>query len=175
MSSVQSKAKAAQKEVKVSAGRFPLVHKLIQFADIRRHYKDMREALIASNRQAGSYKGWVTRWKKKYEASELAKKKLELDIAQHLADKQELGDQIREISEKFQGMGTTLAKLEAFEAAVDHLSEMKSVADEQQRATGYWSANAMTDLSRAVDTFLETVDEILQEDLNEVDSDGREA
>ena len=175
VSSVQSKAKAAQKEVKVSAGRFPLVHKLIQFADIRRHYKDMREALIASNRQAGSYKGWVTRWKKKYEASELAKKKLEIEIAQHLADKQELGDQIREISEKFQGMGTTLAKLEAFEAAVDHLSEMKSVADEQQRATGYWSTNATADLSRAVDTFLETVDEILQEDLNEVDTDDREA
>ena len=175
MSSVQSKAKAAQKEVKVSAGRFPLVHKLIQFADIRRHYKDMREALIASNRQAGSYKGWVTRWKKKYEASELAKKKLEIEIAQHLADKQELGDQIREISEKFQGMGTTLAKLAAFEAAVDHLSEMKSVADEQQRATGYWSTNATADLSRAVDTFLDTVDEILQEDLNEVDSDAREA
>ena len=175
VSSVQSKAKAAQKEVKVAAGRFPLVHKLIQFADIRRHYKDMREALIASNRQAGSYKGWVTRWKKKYEASELAKEKLELDIKQHLADKQELGDQIREISEKFQGMGTTLAKLEAFEAAVDHLSEMKSVADEQQRATGYWSKNATADLSRAGDTFLETVDEILQEDLNEVDSDGREA
>ena len=175
VSSVQSKAKAAQKEVKVSAGRFPLVHKLIQFADIRRHYKDMREALIASNRQAGSYKGWVTRWKKKYEASELAKKRLELEIAQHLADKQELGDQIREISEKFQGMGSTLAKLEAFEAAVDHLSEMKSVADDQQRATGYWSTNATADLSRAVDTFLDTVDEILQEDLNEVDSDGREA
>ena len=119
-------------QVKTGAGRFPLVHKLIQFADIRRHYKDMREALIASNRQAGSYKGWVTRWKKKYEASELAQKKLEIEIAQHLADKQELADQIREISEKFQGMGTTLAKLEAFEAAVDNLSEMKSVVDEQQ-------------------------------------------
>ena len=52
---------------------------------------------------------------------------------------------------------------------------MKSVADEQQRSVGYWSANATADLSRAVDTFLDTVDEILQEDLNEVDSDGREA
>ena len=162
-------------EIKTGAGRFPLVHKLIQFADIRRHYKDMREALIASNRQAGSYKGWVTRWKKKYEASELAQKKLEIEIAQHLADKQELADQIREISQKFQGMGTTLAKLEAFEAAVDNLSEMKLVADEQQRATGHWSENATADLSRAVDTFLDTVDEILQEDLNESDSDNREA
>ena len=79
MSSVQPKAKAVRKEVKVSAGRFPLVHKLVQFADIRRHYREMREALVASNRQAGSYKGWVTRWKKKYEASELAQKKLELE------------------------------------------------------------------------------------------------
>ena len=33
----------------------------------------------------------------------------------------------------------------------------------------------MADLSRAGDTFLDTVDELLQEDLNEVDSDGREA
>ena len=166
---------AASSEVKTSAGRFPLVHKLIQFADIRRHYKDMREALIASNRQAGSYKGWVTRWKKKYEASELAQKKLEIEIAQHLADKQELADQIREISEKFQGMGTTLAKLEAFEAAVDNLSEMKSVADEQQRATGYWGAKATEDLNRAVDNFLDTVDEILREDLNEGQSSRHEA
>ena len=166
---------ASSTEVDTGSGRFPLVHKLVQFADIRRHYKEMRDALIASNRQAGSYKGWVTRWKKKYEASELAQKKLEIEIAQHLADKQELGDQIREISEKFQGMGTMLAKLEAFEAAVDHLSEMKSVADEQKRATGYWSANATADLSRAVDTFLETVDQILQEDLNESGPDGREA
>lgn len=161
---------AASADVRTGAGRFPLVHKLVQFADIRRYYREMREALVASNRQAGSFKGWVTRWKKKYEASELEKKKLEIEIAQHLADKQELGDQIREISEKFKGMGTILAKLEAFEAAVDHLSEMKSVADDQKQASGHWSTNATEDLSRAVDTFLETVDEILQEDLTNVDS-----
>ena len=158
---------ASSDEVKTGARRFPLVHKLVQFSDIRRHYREMREALVASNRQAGSYKGWVTRWKKKFESSELEKQKLEIEIAQHLADKQELGDQIREISEKFQGMSTTLAKLEAFEAAVDHLSEMKSVADQQQQSTGHWSAEATKDLSQAVDTFLETVDEILQEDLHD--------
>ena len=72
-------------------------------------------------------------------------------------------------------MGTTLAKLEAFEAAVDNLSEMKFVADEQQRATGYWSEKATKDLSRAVDTFLDTVDEILREDLNEGQSNRHEA
>ena len=160
---------------KISAAKFPLVHKLLEFADLRRHYRKMREALVASNRQAGSYKGWVTRWKKKYESSELAKKRLELEIAQHLADKQELGDQIRDISKKFQGMGATLAKLEAFESAVEHLSEMKSIADEQKRATGYWGANATADLSRAVDTFLDTVDEILQEDLSGSESVDRAA
>ena len=166
---------AKSEQVKTGAGRFPLVHKLVQFADIRRHYKEMREALIAANRQTGSYKGWVTRWKKKFEASELEQKRLEIEIAQHLADKQELADQIREISEKFQGMGTTLAKIEAFEAAVDNLSEMKSVADEQQRVTGYWSEKAIKDLSRAVDTFLDTVDEILREELNEGQSNRHEA
>ena len=34
---------ATSSEVKTGAGRFPLVHKLIQFSDIRRHYKEMRE------------------------------------------------------------------------------------------------------------------------------------
>ena len=37
---------ATSAEVKTDAGRFPLVHKLIQFADIRRHYKEMREAFF---------------------------------------------------------------------------------------------------------------------------------
>ena len=80
-------------EIKTCSGRFSLIHKLIKFADIRRHFKEIREAVIASNCQAGSRKGWVTRWKKKYEASELAQKKLEIEIAQHLADKGDLLDQ----------------------------------------------------------------------------------
>ena len=162
-----------QKEKKTGAGRFPLVRKLVHFADLRRNYREMREALIASNRQAGSYKGWVTRWKRKYESSELEKRKLDLEIEQHLADKQELGDQIRDISAKFQLMGTTLVKLEAFEAAVDHLSEMKSVADQHKRVHGCWNMNAMDDLSQSVDTFLDTVEEILQEDLIESSSEDQ--
>lgn len=167
MPRAKPKSNEKAKEENISAGRFPLVHELVKFADIRRHYREMREALKASNRSKGSYQGWVTRWKNKFQASELERQKLEIEIKQHLSDKQQLGDQIREISEKFQGMGQTLAKLEAFEAAVDHLAEIKSVADDQQRATGHWSANATQDLSRAVDTFLETVDEILQEDSGE--------
>ena len=173
----RAKAKSSEQadDANISARRFPLVHELVQFADIRKHYREMREALKASNRSKGSYKSWVTRWKNKFEASELEKQKLEIEIKQVLSDKQQLGDQIREISEKFQGMGQTLAKLEAFEAAVDHLAETKAIADDQQRATGHWGANATQDLSRAVDTFLETVDEILQEDSGENKSEDAES
>jgi hypothetical protein len=38
----------------------------------------MREALKASNRQAGAYKGWVTRWKNTAEGLELERKRLEV-------------------------------------------------------------------------------------------------
>jgi len=156
----------------VSAGRFPLVHKLVTFAALRRYYREMREALKASNRQAGAYKGRCTRLKRECEDLERKTKRLEIEIVQHLTDKHKLGNQVREISEKFQSIGTTLAKLEALEAAIDDLSKMKSVADEEQQAKGYWTTNAIKDLIRAVDSFLETVDKILLEDLNRDDSDS---
>jgi hypothetical protein len=50
---------------KTSARRFPLVHKLIHFADLRNFYRDMREALISANRRAGAQRGLVTKAKKK--------------------------------------------------------------------------------------------------------------
>ena len=34
-------AKDQSKEIKIGAGRFPLVHKLIEFADIRRNYAEI--------------------------------------------------------------------------------------------------------------------------------------
>ncbi len=156
---------AVQKEENTGAARFPLVGKLVHFADIRRHYKQMREALIASNRQKGSYKGWVTKWKNKYEASELDRQKVEIEAKQLTMDNRVLADQIRDMSNKFTDMGSTLAKLEAFESAVDHLAEMNHVANDQKRAAGYWSANAMDDLSNSVSKFLQTVDEILNEEI----------
>jgi hypothetical protein len=61
-------------EKPIGARRFPLVHKLIQFADLRRYYSEMREALKSANRQAGSYKGWVTRFKNKAKGLELERR-----------------------------------------------------------------------------------------------------
>ena len=51
-----------------AASRFPLVHKLIHFADLRNFYKDMLEALKSANRRAGAQQGLVTKARKKIEA-----------------------------------------------------------------------------------------------------------
>ncbi|MHA3960857.1 hypothetical protein [Synechococcus sp. LTW-G] len=147
-----------------AAKRFPLVHKLVQFADIRRYYAEMREALKDSNRQAGAYKGWVTRWKNKAEGLELERKRLEVEVETHLHDKKVLSEQLRAITEDYQAMGTVLAKLEHFENAIDELRRLKLVADEQSLSAGYWSANAQNDLRTGVDDFLEAVDEIMDDE-----------
>jgi chromosome segregation ATPase len=144
--------------------RFPLVHKLVQFADLRRYYGEMREALKASNRQAGAYKGWVTRWKNKAEGLELERKRLEVEVETHLHDKKVLSDQLRSITEDYKAMGTVLAKLEHFENAVDELRRLKLVADEQSLSAGYWSASALSDLRSGVDNFLEAVDEVMDDE-----------
>ncbi len=144
--------------------RFPLVHKLVQFADIRRYYAEMREALKDSNRQAGAYKGWVTRWKNKAEGIELERKQLEVERDTLVHAKKVLSEQLRTISEQYQGIGTVLAKLEHFENAVDGLRRMKLVADEQSLSAGYWSANAQKDLRMGVDNFLEAVDQLMDDE-----------
>jgi chromosome segregation ATPase len=144
--------------------RFPLVHKLVQFADLRRYYAEMREALKDSNRQAGAYKGWVTRWKNKAEGLELERKRLEVEVETHLHDKKVLSEQLRAITEDYQAMGTVLAKLEHFESAIDELRRLKFEADEQSLTAGYWSANAQNDLRTGVDDFLEAVDEIMDDE-----------
>ena len=144
--------------------RFPLVHKLVQFADIRRYYAEMREALKDSNRQAGAYKGWVTRWKNKAEGIELERKQLEVERDTLVHAKKVLSEQLRTISEQYQGIGTVLAKLEHFENAVDGLRRMKLVADEQSLSGGYWSANAQKDLRMGVDNFLEAVDQLMDDE-----------
>jgi len=124
----------------------------------------MREALKSANRQAGSYKGWVTRWKNKAKGLELERKRLAIEVESHVHDKKVLSEQLRSISENYQAMDKVLAKLEHFENAVNDLRRMKLVADEQSIFTGYWSANAQKDLRLGVDNFLEAVDEVIDDE-----------
>ena len=48
---------------KTTVRRFPLVHQLIHFADLRNFYREMREALISANRRACAQQGLVTKAK----------------------------------------------------------------------------------------------------------------
>ena len=148
----------------VSSTRYPLVHKLVQFADLRRYYAEMREALKASNRQAGAYKGWVTRWKNKAAGLEIEKKRLEVEVESHIHEKQVLSEQLKRISEEYTGMDAILTKLENFETAVDELRRLKLVSDGYAIETGYWSNNAQEELRNGVDNFLEAVDRIMDEE-----------
>ena len=155
------------KENLTSASRFPLVHKLIEFADIRRKYTEMRKALITSNRQAGASKGWITRWKNKYNKANLDIKRLEVEKEQLWLDNKDLTGQIQGLTEEYQGMSKILVKIEKFENAVDQLRDLKLVVDEQVASQGHWSSNSMLDMQRGVDNFLEAADEILNEDLKD--------
>ena len=146
------------------AKRFPLVHKLVQFADLRRYYAEMREALKDSNRSAGAYKGWVTRWKNKAEGLELERQRLEVEVATHVHQKKVISDQLQAITADYQAMDKVLSKLEHFENAISELRRLKLVADEQSLSAGFWTVNAQNDLRSGVDDFLEAVDEIMDDE-----------
>ena len=150
-------------DVDTGAKQFPLVHKLIELVDLQRYYSLMRDALKAANRKSGAYKGWVTRWKNKYINSELANEKLQIEIKQLGHDKKVLSDEIRDIAQKLQRLGPTLLKLKRFEDAVKELRDSKYSADDQVQSQGYWTTNTMLDMQSAVNNFLESVDEIMDE------------
>ena len=139
---------------RTAAGRFPLVHRLITFAELRRWYAEMREALKTSNRQRGGYKGWMTQWKKKVatlESENLALQK----------EKEDLAENLRDVKIKYQGFAPLLSKLQRFEDAVNELRRLKLVVDEQVIDAGYWPRNTTEDLHRGVDNFLEDVDDLM--------------
>ena len=52
--SSRTPAKPPAEIEKTAARRFPLVHTLIHFADLRNFYRDIWEALITANRRAGA-------------------------------------------------------------------------------------------------------------------------
>ena len=148
-------------EAITSAKKFPLVHKIIELVDFKYWYALLRDTLIASNRKAGAYKGWVTKWKNKYVNSELKNEQLLLEIKQLDHDKVMLTDQIRESARKFESLGPTVAKLDRFEEAVEELRRSKYDADRQVQDQGRWSVNTMLDVQNALNSFIESVDEIM--------------
>ena len=159
-----SETKENPTEAITSASKFPLVHRIIELVDFKYWYSLLRDTLIASNRKAGAYKGWVTKWKNKYVNSEIKNEQLMVEIRQLDHDKLMLTEQIRESAEKFKSFGPTVAKLERFEKAVDELRRSKYNADRQVHDHGRWSVNTMLDVQNALNSFIESVDEIMNVD-----------
>lgn len=145
---------------KTGASRFPLVHKLIHFADLRNFYKDMREALKAANRRAGAQQGLVTKARKKIEGLQLQlaaveQERLEL-LAYRKRAEQEAG-QLAELLPRFRGR---LLQVQQIEQALTNLADVKEAVDQQDRHSGSPTRQSMQDLKRAVENLLERADAV---------------
>ena len=136
-----------------SATRFPLAHQLLTFAALRRYYASMREALKTANRRAGAQKGLVTR--KEKQLMQLQAEKQEL-----LAYNERVRGENAEMAAVLSNVQTRVQQAERLDLAIDALRQMKNVVDGQVTGSGYLSTNAMHDLSKGVEDFLEAVEEI---------------
>ena len=136
-----------------SANRFPLAHKLLTFADLRRYYASMREALKTANRRAGAQKGLVTR--KDKQLMQLQAEKQEL-----LAYNERVRGENAEMAAALSNVQIRVQQAERLDLAIDALRQRKNVVDGQVIGSGYLSTNAMHDLSKGVEDFLEAVEEI---------------
>ena len=136
-----------------SATRFPLAHQLLTFAALRRYYAVMREALKTANRRAGAQKGLVTQ--KDKQLMQLQAEKQEL-----LAYNERVRGENAEMAAVLSNVQTRVQQAGKLDLAIDALRQMKNVVDGQVTGSGYLSTNAMHDLSKGVENFLEAVEEI---------------
>ena len=102
---------------KTSARQFPLVHKLIHFADLRNFYRDMREALITANRRAGAQQGLVTKAKKKIAQLEAEMAELEHERDDLLAYRQRVEEEANQISAVLPRLKGRLLQVQQIEQA----------------------------------------------------------
>lgn len=158
---------------KTSARRFPLVHKLIHFADLRNFYRDMREALITANRRAGAQQGLVTKAKKKIAQLEAEMAELEHERDDLLAYRQRVEEEANQISAVLPRLKGRLLQVQQIEQALENLADIKEAVDQQERANGGPSRQSSEDLRRAVERLLERADavEFFEETVESIESD----
>jgi chromosome segregation ATPase len=143
-----------------SAGRFPLVHQLIHFADLRNFYKDMREALKSANRRAGAQQGLVTKARKKIEALELDLAAAQQEKEELLAYRQRAEQEASQLAELLPRLKGRMLQMQQIEQALSSLADVKEAVDQQDRQTGRPTPQSMQDLKRAVENLLERADAI---------------
>jgi chromosome segregation ATPase len=155
-----------------SSKRFPLVHQLIHFADLRNFYRDMRDALITANRRAGAQQGLVTKAKKKIAELETQLQQLEVERNELLAYRQQAERENQQISVLLPRLKGRLLQVQQIEQAPDNLADIKEAVDQQDRANGGPSSQSSGDLKRAVERLLERADSVafINEALPEIDA-----
>ena len=173
---VASKKSSAEIE-KTAARRFPLVHKLIHFADLRNFYRDMREALITANRRAGAQQGLVTKAKKKIVKLEEDIALLEKERDDLLAYRQRAEDEAGQIASVLPRLKARLLQVQQIEQALENLADIKEAVDQQDRVNGGPSSQSAEDLKRAVERLLERADavEFFEESIEDVESDRNQS
>lgn len=143
-----------------AAKRFPLVHQLIHFADLRNFYREMREALISANRRAGAQKGLVTKAKKKIAQLEAEMTILEQERDELLRYRQQVEQEANQISAVLPRLKGKLLQVRQIEQALENLADIKEAVDQQEQAHGGPTRQSTEDLKRAVERLLERADAV---------------
>ncbi len=145
---------------KTAARRFPLVHNLIHFADLRNFYRDMRQALITANRRAGAQQGLVTKAKKKIAQLEAEMIQLEQERDELIAYRQRVEQEANQITALLPRLKGRLLQVQQIEQALENLADIKEAVDQQERANGGPTRASSEDLRRAVERLLERADAV---------------
>lgn len=162
---------------KTAARRFPLVHQLVHFADLRNVYREMREALISANRRAGAQQGLVTKAKKKIEKLQSELTLLEQERDELVAYRQQVEQDANEIAELLPRLKDRLLQVQQIEQALDNLADIKEAVEQQEKANGGPTRQSSEDLRRAVERLLERADavEFLDEPVDVIDTEASQA
>lgn len=153
-------SKPAAEIGKTTARRFPLVHKLIHFADLRNFYREMREALISANRRAGAQQGLVTKAKNKIALLEAEMNLLEQERDDLLSYRQRVEEEANQISAVLPRLKGRLLQVQQIEQALENLADIKEAVDQQERAHGGPTGQSIQDLKLAVERLLERADAV---------------
>ena len=161
---------------KTAARRFPLVHKLIHFVDLRNFYREMREALITANRRAGAQQGLVTKAKKKIAKLEQDIALLEAERDDLLAYRQRAEEEAGQIASVLPRLKARLLQVQQIEQALENLADIKEAIDQQDRANGGPSSQTAEDLKRAIERLLERADavEFFEESIEAMEADDND-
>lgn len=173
-STTKASRKSSAEIERTAARRFPLVHKLIHFADLRNFYREMREALITANRRAGAQQALVTKAKKKISKLEADIALLEQEREDLIAYRQRVEAEAAQIASLLPRLKARLLQVQQIEQALENLADIKEAVDQQDRANGGPSSESIEDLKRAIERLLERADavEFCEESIEEIEADA---